>query len=174
MPGTSGMTRKKTLGGRSFLDVPASAVLAWIMPGLGHLYLGHRVRGWIFLATITLTYWTGIAVGGVHGTIDPKEHPWWFVAQLCNGGHTSAAYLLRSTLEPAEFVTVTPAAHYGPRPVKPLVHYGHWLSIEIGTVYTAVAGLLNILVILDAIVRADAALRAAPRGVRAGAPWSPG
>src|SRR3990172_10486299 len=70
--------------------------LAWLVPGLGHIYLGHRVRGLVCLVTITLTFWTGVAIGGVQATVDPHERTLWFMAQLCSGGNTLAAYALHS------------------------------------------------------------------------------
>ena len=119
-------------------------VLGLAVPGLGHIYLGHRVRGVVCLVTITVTFWTGVAIGGVQATVDPQERTLWFMAQLCTGGNTLAAYGLHSIVEPR------PAA--GQRPAAP----AHWLSSEVGVHYTGVAGLLNLLVILDALGRVDA------------------
>jgi hypothetical protein len=116
-----------------------TAVLSWIVPGLGHLYLKERGRGLVFLVTITVTFWTGIAIGGVRNTVDPKERVLWFAAQLCTGGHALSAYALHEA-------TKDPESSPGPH-----------LSSEVGVHYTGVAGLLNILVILDAIARAELA-----------------
>ena len=127
------------------LTGPIAGFLAWLVPGLGHIYLGHRVRGLVCLVTITVTFWTGVAIGGVQATVDPKERTLWFMAQLCTGGHTLAAYGLHRVVEPQ------PAAGLRPPPVL-----AHWLSSEVGVHYTGVAGLLNLLVILDALGRADA------------------
>ena len=76
--------------GNSFLRAPIAAILAWLIPGLGHIFLGHKVRGVIFLVVITLTFWTGVAIGGVQGTVDPKERKLWFIAQLCSAANTLA------------------------------------------------------------------------------------
>lgn len=127
------------------LTGPIAGFLAWLVPGLGHIYLGHRVRGLVCLVTITVTFWTGVAIGGVQATVDPQERTLWFMAQLCTGGNTIAAYGLHSFVEPS------PTA--GQRPTAVLAH---WLSSEVGVHYTGVAGLLNLLVILDALGRADA------------------
>lgn len=129
----------------SLLTGPIVGFLAWLVPGLGHLYLGHRARGMVCLVTITVTFWTGVAIGGVQGTVDPHERTLWFMAQLCTGGNTLAAYGLHSVVEPH------PAA--GQRSAAVLAH---WLSSDVGVHYTGVAGLLNLLVILDALGRADA------------------
>jgi len=128
----------------ALLTGPIAGFLAWLVPGLGHLYLGHRVRGIVCLVTITLTFWTGVAIGGVQATVDPQERTLWFMAQLCTGGNTLAAYGLHRVIEPQ------PAA--GQRPAAALAH---WLSSDVGVHYTGVAGLLNLLVILDALGRVD-------------------
>lgn len=123
--------------------VPIAGFLAWLVPGLGHLYLGERGRGLVFLVTVTATFWTGVAIGGVNGTVNPHERRLWFMAQICNGGSTLAAYGLRQRV-PARAA-----------PAGDALEVPHWLSVEVGVHYTGVAGLLNLLVILDAIVRAD-------------------
>jgi TM2 domain-containing membrane protein YozV len=129
----------------ALLTGPIAGFLAWLVPGLGHIYLGHRVRGVVCLVTITVTFWTGVAIGGVQATVDPHERSFWFMAQICTGGNTLAAYGLHRVVEPQLAA--------GQRPVAALAH---WLSSEVGVHYTGVAGLLNLLVILDALGRADA------------------
>lgn len=107
------------------------------------MYLGHRKRGLIFLIVITITFWTGVAIGGVRGTIDPKARTAWFMAELCSGGNALAGLTLQKAV-----IAAVPEGHPLPQP-------GHWLAIEVGIHYCGVAGLLNLLVVLDAIVRAD-------------------
>ena len=128
----------------ALLAAPIAGSLAWLVPGLGHLYLGHRVRGLICLVTITVTFWTGIAIGGVQATVDPHERTLWFMAQLCTGGNTLVAYALHGAVAPARDGAVKPAV------------LAHWLPADVAVHYTGVAGLLNLLVILDALGRADA------------------
>ena len=72
--------------------MPIAGLLAWLVPGLGHIYLGLRGRGAVCLVTITATFWTGVAIGGVRGTVDPKERKLWFIAQLCSAANAVAAY----------------------------------------------------------------------------------
>lgn len=147
----------------SVLQTPVTGLLTWILPGLGHLYLGQRVRGWVLMMTMTLTFWTGIAVGGVHGTIDPKGHTLWFMAQLCNGGHTAAALFLRAvTTSKADVEARAARPADDSRPMTP--YYGPWMAVELGTVYTAVVGLLNLLVISDVMARSEAGARPPPGG----------
>jgi hypothetical protein len=121
--------------------VPLAGFLAWLVPGLGHLFLGERVRGLIYLITITVTFWGGIAIGGVRETIDPKGRTTWFLAQTCTGVQALASYSWAQSLRSHPEAGPAGAAHF--------------LSVDTAVVYTGVAGLLNLLAILDALIRAD-------------------
>ncbi len=123
----------------SIIRAPIAGLLTWIIPGLGHLYLGNRVRGLVCMITITVTFWTGVAIGGVQGTVAPYSRNLWFMAQLGTGGNTLAAYGLHAAVSPDTVRSRRPAV------------VGHWMSTEIGVHYTGVAVLLNLLVILDAL-----------------------
>ena len=123
---------------------PIAGLLAWLVPGLGHFFLGHKGRALIYLVTIVATFWTGVAIGGVRATVDPSKRTLWFTAQVCSGANAFAAYALHRRVAGSE----QPA--------------GPYLSSEVGVHYTGVAGLLNILVILDAIGRADRRFGASP------------
>jgi len=126
----------------SFLRAPIAGILAWILPGLGHIYLGDRKRGLILLVTITLTFWTGVAVGGVGPTVNPRERRLWFMAQFLTGPQSLVAYSMSNK--------ALAAAKVGSS-----VSLSHWLNVDVGVHYTGVAGLLNLLVILDAIARSE-------------------
>ncbi len=125
--------------------VPLTGLLGWLIPGMGHLFIGDRKRGIIILVTLTLTFWTGIAVGGVRSTVDPQQKKLWFMAQICGGTHALAAYGMgvysRGDLR------------------KDQLAHSQWGSTEVALVYTGVVGLLNLLAIMDALVRADPASR---------------
>ena len=123
--------------------MPIAGFLAWIIPGLGHIYLGHRMRGLILLVTISVTFWTGVAIGGVRGTVDPKERSLWFIAQLCTAGNTVSSFYLHQS------VAARPSMNDEASVVP------HWASVDVGVHYTGVAGLLNLLIIFDAIARAE-------------------
>lgn len=129
------------------LRMPIAAFLAWLIPGLGHIYLGHRGRGIICLVAIVVTFWSGVAIGGVQSTVAPRARKLWFVAQLGTGGNTLAAYALHCRVDPETARSGSIAV------VAP------WSASEIGVHYTGVAGLLNLLVIFDAVARAEAPFR---------------
>ncbi len=129
------------------LRIPLAGLLAWLVPGLGHLYIGDRARGLIFMITISATFWAGIAIGGAGSTVDPQHRRLWFAAQLLTGGQSLVAVAIHQNA----------IAPYPESEKAPVI--GHWLSIDVGTHYTGVAGLLNFLVILDAIFCADPTTR---------------
>lgn len=133
--------------------VPAAGLLTWLLPGAGHLFIGERARGVILITAIAVTYWGGVAIGGVTSTVDVQERRLWFVAQICAGGHTLATMALGSIVEA--------------RTTEDLRAYGR--AEEIAVVYTAICGMLNILILFDVLVRAErqAPVAAARAGERA-------
>ncbi|UCG17162.1 MAG: hypothetical protein JSV19_03855 [Phycisphaerales bacterium] len=137
----------------SLARVCLAGLVSWLLPGLGHIVTGHRARGLILLICITVTFWGGIAIGGVQDTVDPQKRFPWFMAQVCTGTHGMVAYSW------AERLRARPdhAEHTNPS----------FESINVAVVYTGIAGLLNLLVILDAIGRADRPPE--PLGLRANA-----
>ncbi len=69
-----------------YVNALLAMVLAWLVPGAGHFYLGRRVRGAIIFVVIGATFWAGVAVGGTL-TVDYYNSRGWFVAQMCAGAH---------------------------------------------------------------------------------------
>lgn len=147
------------------LRAPLAGILSWALPGLGHLYIGERKRGLILMITIAATFWTGVAVGGAASTVDPQARRLWFVAQIMSGGHALGALGLHDLILRRAERSGMFDVHHRPRDLS--AYFGHWMSIDVGVHYTGIAGLLNLLVILDAIARADPA--AAQRRAAAGA-----
>ena len=66
-------------------------VLAWIVPGAGHVYIGRPIRGAIIFVTITAMFWAGVAMGGVM-TVDKVNERWWFIADMFTGVHGLIAW----------------------------------------------------------------------------------
>ena len=120
-----------------------AGLLAWLVPGLGHIFVGARKRGLIILVTITATFWTGVAIGGAGATVYPQRRKLWFMAQLLTGSHSMVAYALHNRVLRALPATDPP----------PLL--ASWKSVDIAVHYTGIAGLLNLLVILDAMARVE-------------------
>jgi len=124
-----------------------AAILAWLLPGLGHWYVRERVRGIIFFIVTGVTFWGGVAVGGVRTTVAPSENGAWIAAQLCAG--------------PQAGIALYWGEKYRSRPDEKSFR-APWPSSNIGVVYAGVAGLLNLLVILDATARCESRSVAAP------------
>jgi len=133
---------KKSSAQSSGTQVPVAGLLAWLVPGLGHLYLGCYTRGLILFVVIGVTFWGGVAIGGVKSTVGQRR--WWLMAQMCAGSHTLAAWAWGRSLPEDP-------------PQGPAKYRAIWPADDIAVVYTGVAGLLNLLVILDALVRAERA-----------------
>ena len=109
--------------------VPA-CLLAWVLPGAGHLYLGRRTKGLVFLGAIGALFLLGVAMKSRLQLYLGLEDPLallFSIAQMAVG----APYFLARALgfEAGQVTAVT---------------------YEYGNTFTAVGGLLNILVILDA------------------------
>jgi hypothetical protein len=72
---------------KTFAPLPYLAlVLAYLVPGLGHVYVGRLKRGIIIFVTISALFWSGVAIGGVM-TVDATRERWWFIAQMLTGVH---------------------------------------------------------------------------------------
>ncbi|MFZ2148387.1 MAG: DUF6677 family protein [Sedimentisphaerales bacterium] len=103
-------------------------LLAWLVPGAGHLLLKERKRALIIFATIVFTFCVGLYVGSI-GIINPVGAKPWYVAQIMNSPMVAVL---------GHLATTTDYSVFG-RPS------------EIGQIYTSIAGLLNLLCIVNAI-----------------------
>jgi len=133
------------------LSVPIAGVLAWVLPGAGHFFIGQRGRGLIFMITIALTFWGGIAIGGVKNTVNPQDRTLWFLAQVCTGVHPFVAIAWSRQVE---IPSGADSSHW--------IAYGQMEDVSI--VYTAIAGMLNVLVILDVMIRTERREEGQPDG----------
>ena len=116
-------------------------LLAWLVPGAGHYVLEEKRRAIIIFVTIVVTFCTGIYIGSI-GVIDPAGAKPWYLAQIMNS--PAVAALARLTAG-------------GAYPV-----YGR--PNEIGQIYTSIAGLLNLLCIVNAVYLAHVREAATARG----------
>jgi hypothetical protein len=105
------------------------SVLAWLIPGAGHLLQGRRQKGLIFLVALPFMFTVGL---WLQGRLFPLEmsDPLVFLGAIANRG-IGAPFLIARLIE-AGSGTVTAA------------------SYEYGNTFLMTAGLLNFLVILDA------------------------
>jgi TM2 domain-containing membrane protein YozV len=135
-----------------------AAFLAWLIPGLGHFYQGRTGKGILYAVCILGLYLMGMVMGEgkivywrwVNPLNNPEKFCLYYLGQFFVGLPALPA-LIQSTLQ---------HYHLGPilwgfmaEPPQVVLnglqrHLGK--LVEIGTIYTTVAGLLNILAIYDA------------------------
>jgi len=114
---------------------PSSLVLlclaSWAIPGAGHLWLGRKVKGLILLVALPLMFAIGLAV---QGRLFPFELSWAdplvCLAAFADVG-IGVVYFAASALG------------YGAGEVRAVTY-------EYGNAFLIVAGLLNLLVVIDA------------------------
>lgn len=102
---------------------------AWAIPGAGHLWLKRRLKGLIFLVALPLMFAIGLLLEGRLFPFEPSQ-PLVALAAVADVGIGLTYFLAR-------------AAGYGP---------GHVVAVtyEYGNTFLIVAGLLNLLVVMDA------------------------
>lgn len=128
-PGTRAAVRRRLAEPKPGAVFPA-CLLAWLLPGAGHLYLGRTVKGLVFLGAIGALFVLGVVCDArldLHLGLDDIMASIVSLSQLATGLPYLAARLL---------------GYEGGRATS--------LTFDYGVTYTASAGLLNILVILDA------------------------
>jgi hypothetical protein len=116
----------------------AAIVLAWLFPGVGHISIGQKRRGLLIMSGMLFLVLCGVLVGGIDA-VDHKNDGLWFIAQVWCGPIVIAVDLLNQAL-------------IAPLPVDEkatLVGLSH--VNEMGTLFIAMAGLMNFVIILDVI-----------------------
>lgn len=63
---------------------PVAAVAAWVLPGAGHLLLGHTRRAILISVGVLGLFATGLFIGGI-SCVDRKESFFWFLGQALTG-----------------------------------------------------------------------------------------
>ena len=144
---------------------PTALVVAagWLLPGLGYWLLGLRSRAVVAGATILLLFVAGLFVGGVRVVDLPGYREGGQRAILPDGSWILTGRPVAAILEKPWFLgqilvgPVSLAAGYGGTVAAAnLIPKSTAHVQEFGTLYTAVAGMLNLLVLLDAGRRSSA------------------
>jgi uncharacterized protein DUF6677 len=131
-----------------------AALLGWLIPGLGHLYQGRTAKGLLFMISILSTFFFGLSISE-----GKAVYAWWsqddwrlpYMCQLAVGLPATPAlvqsYLVRNGKQPILGGLMAPPSDTRELDswYKQLNHY-----LELGMVYTMIAGLLNVLAIYDA------------------------
>ena len=100
----------------------------WLIPGAGHFLIKERARAIIIFVAIVLTFGIGLYIGSV-AVVNPVTGKLAYVAQIMNSPAVAAIGRITRQNQYAVFG-------------KPN---------EIGQIYTSIAGLLNLLCIVNAV-----------------------
>lgn len=165
------------------IDLPnpkLAALLAWLVPGLGHLYQGRRTKGVLFMSSIIGLFVAGMVIGEgkvVYASTLPMKpvgsylyDGWPFICQSGIGAVAIPGWLERSRYMEGQDAMLVPALYPPPGADRGKVitsidqvgnevrhpdgpakrRYDLGFRFEVGMVYTVIAGLLNLLVVYDA------------------------
>lgn len=145
---------------RSRSRIPELAlVLAWLVPGLGHVYAGRWTRGLVFMALLLGLFATGAHASSLE-CVSVRDHGVALLGQLGAGGPTLAALYLNRAAPPTREADagasglVVGLRRYYERGRSPYDRRTYNPYLDLGILYTALAGLLNLLVMQDAYARA--------------------
>ncbi len=139
-----------------FMTPFVAGILAWVIPGAGHVFLGRTIRGVILFVCINGLFWTGVALGGVF-TVNPRPvqqggQPWWFTAQIMTGASGVASWYLQKNA----YIELRHKAEKNRQsPAEALAESGLALTYPTDVVaraFSGIAGMLNTLCIFDAFM----------------------
>jgi TM2 domain-containing membrane protein YozV len=132
-----------------------AALLAWLVPGLGHLYLGRRFKGWAFLILLNGLFLSGwvMSGGGAMSLHAADGHRYAFLAEIGAGAPTLTALALTHREEltggfDEDLVLELSEQREHSRRQPEAIARLPW--DDTGLLYCMIAGLLNMLVIYEA------------------------
>ena len=155
----------QTPEGIELKDPLLAAALAWLLPGAGHWYQGRRSKAVLFFVCILGTFIYGLYLGEgrvVYASMRPEDRRLAYLGQIGAGLPAMPAlvqaYRVNHGKEPINF-HLWNKFMVPPSLIRPALDTPNELDdlhkrlnryFELGTVFTLVAGLLNVLVIYDA------------------------
>jgi TM2 domain-containing membrane protein YozV len=119
-------------GPRAVADPALCAALSWLVPGLGQMRAGQRDKGMLMGAAVLIVFALGLWFSEGHAVDRGTYSVWWIGQNLCGGGSLFAA-----------LVTAPLEAQQAP------------LYADLGVVLCTVAGLMNLVVMIDAFTVAE-------------------
>lgn len=128
-----------------------ACLLAWLVPGLGHLYLGRKGRAGVFFTVVVSLFALGVASDGAASLFEQRQ-PLTFLATLDNLA-TGPMDLISRYATYGAIVYALPGEEGDPRRSELLERLRtrvRSVTYEYGTTFLLTAGLMNILLILDA------------------------
>ena len=164
---------------RAMVSPAVVTIAAWALPGLGYVLLGQRSRGLTIMVTVLVMYFAGLLIADIRVVDVPGFDKNGYAERIdARGARTepgSLAYdrgtwMMASTSILTEVIAkpwyvgqflVGPinilASLFSLHEAKLNLPMSHARIAEIGTLYSAVAGMLNLLAIIDSASRASAA-----------------
>ncbi len=150
--------------------------LAWIVPGLGHVYLGRVRRGAILFVAIGATFWVGMGFGGAM-TVDRNNERWWFAAEMLAGVHGLAGWQIsKHVLNDL----VVDGRIDEPPPTRSMQRVTWEYALDeqlakddlalsyptdiVARAFAGVAGMLNLMCVFDAVMLSLLGLTGEPKG----------
>jgi hypothetical protein len=138
------------MASRDLPPPPLVALAGWILPGSGYWLIGQRLRGITIGITIIILFALGILIAGVRCVEAPDmqaegsvisrvlQRPWFLGQALAGPIGLGSAYASDVAAKSPIYKNIQSKSRIA----------------EIGTLYTAVAGMLNLLAIIDSAHRA--------------------
>jgi hypothetical protein len=104
-------------------------LLAWAVPGAGHLFLGRRGRALAFFLIVVIMFAVGLSIDGSLYTFATSRGSWLkLLASVASMGSGLLYFAARRLEIPGDVVSAT---------------------FEYGSTFTLTAGLMNLLLVLD-------------------------
>ena len=113
-------------------DPALCAALSWLVPGLGHVRAGQKDKGLLMGGAVLVVFALGLLFSHGHAVDRATYSVWWIGQNLCGGGSLFAALVtgpLRNEVAP--------------------------VNVDLGIVLCTVAGLMNLVVMIDAFTVAE-------------------
>lgn len=101
-------------------------LLAWLVPGGGHYYIGIKDKAVYYFVLINITFFLGLVLSGFC-CVNIDRFPWHYIGEIFYGGATLIVQALTAEIKIGSFNRF----------------------LDYGTLMTTVAGLLNVVVMVD-------------------------
>ena len=143
---------------------PLAGILAIILPGAGHFFQGQIKRALLVSGGVLGLFFGGLLIGGID-VVDSRQDRLWFMGQALVGPIALATNYVHQNhlkaLDPATGLPRSPKPGEvkdpttgqwvaGPAGSRPPMSKSLAKMNEIGILYCTIAGMLNLIVIIDA------------------------
>jgi hypothetical protein len=138
------------MNSRDLPPPPLVALAAWLLPGSGYMLIGQRTRGLTIGISIIILFILGILIAGIRVVEAPDlSAPGSFASRVLQ----KPWFLGQALTGPIGLISAYASSVAAHSPTYRIIQAKSRIA-EIGTLYTAVAGMLNLLAIIDSAHRA--------------------